>query len=393
MPGPLASLKILDFTALLPGPYATMYLADLGARVVKVASRIRPDPVELLPPFLEEGSLSAASAYLGRGKRSLALNLKDPRAREVVGRLVKEYDILIEQFRPGVMARLNLDYESLRRENPALIYCSLTGYGQSGPLSRRAGHDINYLARSGLMAYSGRKETGPTLPSMQVADLAGGSLQAVIGILAAVVHREKTGQGQCLDVAMTDGLLSFHALAGAAFLVDGVEPERENTALNGGSLYDFYETADGGYLSFGGLEPQFFGAFCAALGRGDLIPGGVCPPEAAARKKELRALIRSKTLAEWVEVFREVDACAEPVLSLSQALYDPHIRARGMVVELTLSGGGKVRQVASPIKFSRTPPSYGKAGVTPGSDTGEILREAGYSSEEIAGGEKTGLFI
>ncbi|MDI6726157.1 MAG: CaiB/BaiF CoA-transferase family protein [Smithellaceae bacterium] len=392
MPGPIHGLKVLDFTSLLPGPYATMNLADLGAEVLRVTSRSRPDLVAFFPPFLEDSDLSAGMAYLGRGKRCLPLNLKDPRAPEVIKRLLPRYDILIEQFRPGVMVRLGLDYETLRAVNPGLIYLSLTGYGQSGPQSLRAGHDINYLARSGLMAYSGRKDTGPTLTGMQIADLAAGAMQSIVGILAAVIHRQRTGEGQYVDVSMLDGMIAFQALSGTAFLCSGEEPGREATFLNGGSLYDFYETADGEFMSFGGLEPQFFAAFCRALGREDLIAGGVAPPDGERVKAEIRVIIKTRSRADWERIFADWDACVEPVLSLGEALDNAQTRAREMVVEIDLPGGKTVRQLANPLKFSRTPPAYGRAGAALESHHREVLLAAGFSPEEISDWEKTGLF-
>ena len=392
MAGPLKGLKILDFTTLLPGPYATMTLADLGAEVLRIVSGSRPDLAAFHPPFLPGTDLSCAAAYLGRGKRCMALNLKDPRAIAVVRRLVADYDIVIEQFRPGVMAKLGLNYETLKAANPALIYCSLTGYGQTGPLKNRAGHDINYLARSGIMSYSGRKDTGPCLAGIQIADVASGSNHAIIGILAAVVHRQATGEGQQVDVSMTDGVVAFNALSAAAFLVDGTETGFETGILNGGSLYDFYETKDGKFLSFGGLEPQFFAAFCETIGRPDLIPGSVTPPDLTRVKEEIRAILKTKTRDEWLALFATVDACVEPVLSLGEALADPHVEARGLVVEVPLPGGGTVRQLGHPIRYSATPPEYRSAGCTAGTHTRQVLRELGYTEEEIGEFEKTGLF-
>jgi crotonobetainyl-CoA:carnitine CoA-transferase CaiB-like acyl-CoA transferase len=392
MAGPLKGLKILDFTTLLPGPYATMVLADLGAEVLRVVSGSRPDLAEFMPPCLPGTNLSCATAALGRGKRCLALNLKDPRAGAIVLKLIESHDILIEQFRPGVMGKFGLDYDTLRAANPALIYCSLTGYGQTGPLSSRAGHDINYLARSGVASYSGRKESGPSLMGIQIADVASGSNNAVIGILAAVVHRLKTGEGQHVDVSMTEGVIAFNALAGNAFLVDGTETRREEGVLNGGSLYDFYETKEGKYLSFGGLEPRFFAAFCETIGRPDLIPGGVAPGDLSRIKAEVRAILRTKTQDEWMVLFGKVDACVEPVLALGEALRDPHVEARGLVVEVSLPGGGKVRQLGHPIRYSATPPEYRSVGVPAGAHTREILRELGYVEGEIDEFEKTGLF-
>jgi alpha-methylacyl-CoA racemase len=393
MAGPLKGLNILDFTTLLPGPYATMVLADLGADVLRVVSGTRPDLADFMPPCLPGTNLSCATAVLGRGKRCLALNLKDPRAGAIVLKLIESHDILIEQFRPGVMAKFGLDYETLKAANPSLIYCSLTGYGQTGLLKNRAGHDINYLARSGVMAYSGRKTDGPSLTGMQIADIASGSNNAVIGILAAVVHRQRTGEGQHVDVSMTDGVIAFNALAGAAFLADGTETRREEGFLNGGSLYDFYETNDGKYLSFGGLEPQFFAVFCQAIGRPDLIPGGVAPQDITRIKEEVRAILKEKTRDEWMVLFGKVDACVEPVLTLGEALRDPHVEARGSVVEVDLPGGGKVKQLGHPIRYSATPPEYRSVGVPAGTHTREILRELGYAESEIDEFEKTGLFV
>jgi alpha-methylacyl-CoA racemase len=392
MAGPLKGLNILDFTTLLPGPYATMTLADLGADVLRIVSGSRPDLASFLPPFLPDTDLSCAIAYLGRGKRCMALNLKDPRAGGIVRKLISDYDIVIEQFRPGVMAKLGLDYESLKAENPALIYCSLTGYGQTGPLRNRAGHDINYLARSGIGSYSGRKASGPCLSGIQIADVAAGSNHAVIGILAAVVHRQKTGEGQHVDVSMTDGAIAFNALFAAAYLVDGTETRCEEGILNGGSLYDFYETKDGRFISFGGLEPQFFAAFCETIGLPDLIASGVIPPDLPRVKEEVRAAIRTKTRDEWTALFAKVDACVEPVLSLGEALNDEQVRVRGMIVEVDLPGGKRVRQPGHPIRYSTTPPAYGPAGVAAGTHTREVLREIGFTEEENGEFERTGLF-
>jgi len=392
MSGPLTGLKILDFTTLLPGPFATMNLADMGADVLRIVSGSRPDMATFAPPFLPGTEVSFTTAYLGRGKRSMTLNLKEPRAVEIVHRLLAEYDIVIEQFRPGVMAKFCLDYESLREVKPALIYCSITGYGQDSPLAARAGHDINYLARSGIMSYSGKKESGPSLMGMQIADVASGSYNAIVGILAAVIARHATGTGQHIDISMTDGAIAFNALVGGSYLVDGKEFGREDFFLNGGSLYDFYETKDGKYLSFGGLEHQFFSAFCEALDRPDLIPGGVMPPDVERVKGEVREIIRTKSRDEWMDVFTRTDACVEPVLSLAEALDDPHVEKRSLVIEQNLPWGGTVRQIANPIKFSGTPQVYRGPGERPGTHTKEVLRDLGYRNDEIETLEKEGIF-
>ncbi len=392
MPGPLAGLKVLDFSTLLPGPFATLALADLGAEVLRITAPGRPDLNDLLGPLLAPGGPSAVAAYLGRGKRSLSLDLKHPQGPVVVRRLLASHDVLVEQFRPGVMQRLGLGYRDLAAEFPGLIYCSLTGYGQDGPLRDRAGHDINYLSRSGLMSYSGRRETGPTLSGMQIADLAAGSWPTVIAILAAVVHRQAGGQGQHLDVSMADGSLAFNAMAGAACLAGDGEPGREGHLLNGGSLYDFYRCKDGGYISFGGLEPKFAAAFLTALGRPDLAGQGVLPADLPRVKEEIRAIIATRTRDEWVAHFKDVDACVEPVLGLEEALDSEPVRARGLVRQVALPGGGTVRQLGFPVAFSATPAEPGPAGVTSGTHSDEVMAELGYAPEEVARLRADGLF-
>jgi alpha-methylacyl-CoA racemase len=392
MTGALQGLKILDFTTLLPGPYATMVLADLGADVLRVLAGSRPDMTLFLPPIIPGTNMSAGAAYLGRSKRTITLNLKDSKAGEIIRRLIGKYDIVIEQFRPGVMEKFGLDYLSLKEVNPRLIYCSLTGYGQTGPLRDRAGHDINYLARSGIMSYSGRKETGPTLSGAQIADVACGAQNAVIGILAAVTHRLITGCGQYVDVAMTDGALALHALFGAGFLVDGEEPAREGTVLNGGCLYDFYETLDGRHLSLGSLEAVFFNSFCQAIGRPDLMPVGIAPEDCGRIKSELCALFKTKTLEEWITFFAGIDACIEPVLTMNEVAADPQTQARQMIVDVPLPDGKTIRQFAHPIKFSQTPPQYRFAGLPAGTHNQEILLDIGYTGEDIAAFKKSGLF-
>ena len=228
MKSPLSSLKILDFSTLLPGPFATMILADMGADILwvdNVKSKIDQ----------EDSKTASIREYLGRSKRSIALNLKKPEAVDIIKRLVDEYDIIVEQFRPGVMKRLGLDYKTIFKINPRIIYCSITGYGQTGPYKDRAGHDINYLATAGVSSHSGRKKYGPILSGVQIADVAGGSLHAVTGILAAVIQRIQTGEGQYIDISMTDGSFALNSIHGADFLSGGSEPKFESTILNGGS--------------------------------------------------------------------------------------------------------------------------------------------------------------
>jgi crotonobetainyl-CoA:carnitine CoA-transferase CaiB-like acyl-CoA transferase len=382
MDGALNGLKILDFTTLLPGPYATMCLADLGADVLRVSTSTRTDLLDTLPPLLPGKERSAVSAYLGRNKRSILLNLRAPRAAEVVKRLVVEYDIVVEQFRPGVMERLGIGYETLAAANPKLIYCAITGYGWGNSLSDRAGHDINYLSLAGVAGYSGHKGDTPPLCGIQIADLAGGSHTAIISILAAALYRERSGKGQFIDLSMTDGAMALNSIWGAASLYDGESPKPENTLLNGGTLYDYYETADGRYVGFGGLEPKFWEAFCRTVGREDWIPLGIDAGEEV--KAEVRHILRGKTLDEWLSLFAGADACFEPVLTLAEALGSRYAEERGMAVDVPDGNGRTLRQMGSPYKLSETPPQFRHAGM-PASmrETREVLHSLGYPDNEI----------
>ncbi|WAG77391.1 CoA transferase [Metapseudomonas furukawaii] len=384
MKGPLSSLKILDFSTLLPGPFASLLLADMGAEVLRVESPTRMDLVRLLPPH--DGGQSTSHAYLNRNKRSIALDLKRPEAVDIVGRLVKEYDIVLEQFRPGVMERLGLGYEALKAINPRLIYLSITGYGQTGPYRDRAGHDINYLALSGIASYTGRRDSGPLPLGVQLADIAGGSLHGVMGLLAAVIHRQATGEGQQVDVSMTDCAFALHGMAGAGYLGAGVEPDMENQALNGGSFYDYYRTRDGRWFSVGSLEPQFMEPFCAAIGRPELAAKGLSPnaEDQRALKRAIEIEFEKRDFAEWQALFAGLDACVEPMLPLSEAVEHPQIRARGLVQEVPREGQAPQRQIACPIKFSAGLPPPRHAGGALGSHTTEVLRELGLDEAAIA---------
>ncbi|MBE6034805.1 MAG: CoA transferase [Clostridiales bacterium] len=393
--GALDGLKVLDFSTLLPGPFATLMLADMGAEVLKVSSKGKADIVIDYPPFIEGTEISVNQAWLGRNKKTISLNLKEPQSVEIIKKLIMEYDILMEQFRPGVMEKLGLGYETLKVVNPRLIYCSLTGYGQTGPLKMRAGHDINYLARSGNMEQAGRKSTGPVLTNMQVADVAVGSMNSVIGILAAVYYRNNTGRGQWVDVSMYDGLIPFNSMDGAAFLATGKEPEREGERLNGGCIYDFYETRDGRYLSVGCLEPQFWQNFCLCIGRAEYIEGTVWPENIREVKEDIKQIIKGKTLQEWERIFEGKDVCVEPVLNLEEALIkDEQLKERQMVVEVEvpLSKGKKVRQLGTAVKLSECPIEYGYGGYPIGYHTVEVMRKLGFTPEQIEAMNKKGIF-
>jgi alpha-methylacyl-CoA racemase len=391
--GILNGLKVLDFSTLLPGPFATMMLADMGATVIKVESPDRVDLTKHLEPM--DGEVSALFGQLQRSKRSLALDLKQAEAKEVVYQLVQEYDIVVEQFRPGVMEKLGIGYEKLKEINPRVIYCSITGYGQTGPLRNRAGHDINYLALSGVASYSARKNEPPVPAGIQVADLAGGSLPSVIGILSAVYHREKTGEGQYIDISMTDAVFSLNAMYGTGYLAGGREPEPESEMLNGGSFYDYYETLDHRYLSVGSLEPQFQAKLCQLIGDSNLIKLSSSQnlKEQQAFKRILAEAIKQKSFEEWLTILgNDFDGCVEPVLKFSESVNHPQIKARNLVVSVPKSQGGTQKQIAFPIKFSTQPAEYQFTGVKTGTHSEEILKEAGFDSHAIEALADRGIF-
>ncbi len=375
---PLQGLKVLDLSTLLPGPYATMLLADMGAEVLRVESASRPDLVRNMAPQID--GQSAAFSYLNRGKKSLALNLKHPQAKSLIIDLVDQYDILIEQFRPGVMARLGLDYASLNAVNPGLIYCSITGYGQSGPYRDRAGHDINYLALSGAASHMGRLAEGPAPMGLQVADVAGGSQPAVIAILAAVIQRQQTGKGAYLDIAMADNTLALQALLAPGALNGEPDPQAEGHFLNGGSFYDYYRTADGRYMAVGSLEPQFKQRLLATLD---------APQAAQFDESQLKSFLQNcflqRDLAAWCDIFSQVDACVEPVLTVSEALAHPQFKARGM---LTATAGG-IQQPASALGYPKQAPD---GAPLCGEQNMAVLAALGYSGAAIERLSEAGLF-
>ncbi len=389
---PLKSLKILDFSTLLPGPFATMMLSDMGAEVLRVEAPGRFDLTRAIEPT-DKGGVSYVHQTLNRSKRSIGLNLKSPEAVELIKELIKEYDIVVEQFRPGVMAKFGLDYNSLKDINPKLIYCSITGFGQTGPYKDRAGHDINYMAISGLASYTGTKETGPLPIGVQAADMGGGSMHAIAGILAAVIERSQSGEGQYVDISMTDAAFSLNAMAGASAVGGGLDTGLEDSLLNGGSFYNHYETKDGRYFSVGGLEPAFMKQLCEAIGRPDLIKNGLThTPEAQVPLIDaLTVAFKEHDFAHWHEVFLNLDACVEPTLSVKEAAEHPQILERDMVVELQ-GEHGLINQIGAPIKFSKHQPKYDFVGCPIGTHNDEVMAELGFDTDKVEELKSKGVF-
>jgi alpha-methylacyl-CoA racemase len=373
----LGDVRVLDLTRLLPGPFASLVLADLGARVDKVEDTGAGDYLRLAPPLV--GDTSGLFLALNRGKRSCCLDLKKPSARDALLQMVERYDVLFEQFRPGVLDRLGLGHAALMARNPRLVVCALTGYGQDGPLAQRAGHDLNYLARAGVLGLQGPPGAPPQPPGFQLADV-GGGLWSVVGILAALHERASTGKGRVVDVAMVEASMGF-ASVGFGQLSAGHVPARGQEPLTGGlAIYSTYATKDGKHVALGALEPKFWMAFCAGAGlSGDLsalMPG----PHQDTLRATLRDLFASRTRAEWEAFSRQHDCCLDPVLEPSEIQADEQLRARRMFFEMD-SPWGRLQQLRTPLA---------DRGVTPsppprlGEHTDVILREAGLDDAAIA---------
>ena len=383
----LSSLKILDFSTLLPGPFGTLMLADLGAKVIRIEA---PGRTELTREVgAKDGDTSYLHRYINRSKKSLGLNLKKPESIEIIKRLIMEYDIVVEQFRPGVMDKLGLGYDALKEVNPKLIYCSLTGYGQTGPFRDRAGHDNNYLAIAGIQDHSRRKGQPPAPAGIQIADLAGGSLHLIAGLLAAVIHRTDAGLGQYVDISMTDAAFTLNAIPVSSCLGAGIDTGPEQELLNGGQFYDYYETSDGRYFSVGGLEPKFKQSLCDALDRPDLVELAFSPElsQQIEFKHGVAECIRNKTYDECLTLFKAVDACVEPVLTLSEACQHEQLRNRNMTVEVD-----GIKQVGCAIKMSESTPEFHFKGCSVGEHNDLLTTEFGFNEDQMADFKKAGVF-
>jgi alpha-methylacyl-CoA racemase len=383
----LAGLRVLDLTRLLPGGFCTLLLADLGADVIKVEDTAAGDYVRWAPPRYDGADPSAGGALflaLNRGKRSVRVDLKAPAGRDVLLRLARDADVLVESFRPGVLDRLGVGWERLRAANTRLVLCSITGYGQDGPFRDRAGHDTNYLARNGLLGLTGAPDGPPVQAAGQIADLGGGALMAAVGILAALRERERSGEGQHVDVSMTDGSLAWLAMVAARMFAEGAAPERGSLELAGGLIcYRPYRCADG-WVTIGALEPKFWRAWCAGVGREDLVERQF-DAVGSATHAAVEAVFAARTRAGWAAFNDEHDCCVEPVLGLDEALESELVRARGMVSELRQPGVERpVRLLGVPIRLSRTPGDPARApGPALGEHTAAVLAESGYGREEI----------
>jgi crotonobetainyl-CoA:carnitine CoA-transferase CaiB-like acyl-CoA transferase len=385
---PLAGLTVLDLSRLLPGGFCSLLLADFGADVIKVEDTGMGDYVRWSPPYYEGAEQTSRSALflsLNRGKRSIRVNLKSEQGKQVLVRLAREADVLLESFRPGVLDRLGVGYERLRQENPGLVYCAISGYGQDGPNRARSGHDMNYLGLNGILGLTGERDGPPVQAAGQIADLGGGALMAAVGILVALRERERSGEGQFVDCSMFDGALSWLVMLAAETFATGRAPRRGDVGLAGRyNCYRPYECADG-YVTLGALEPKFWQAWCEGVGREDLLVSQFDGPGSESHDA-VTAIFKQRTREQWRAFASEHDCCLEPVLELDEVLDSELVRAREMVVAIEQPGVERpVKQLGVPIKLGRTPGEPGRApGPALGEHTDEVLAAAGFSEPEIA---------
>lgn len=383
---PLHGLRVLDLTRLLPGPLATQHLADYGAEVIKIEDTGAGDYARTMGAM--NGDTSFFYQIVNRGKKSLRLDLKRDEGRALFLRLVETADVVVEGFRPGVMDKLGVGYAALAQRNPKIVLCSISGYGQTGPYAQRAGHDINYIGHAGVLDQTGTAGGPPAISNLQIGDLLGGSLSALLGVLVAVIDARATGKGRHVDVAMTDAALAHAIFPLAEVLAHGrVKPRGEDLLTGGVPCYGVYETADGRHMAVGALEEKFWAMLCDTLGRPDLKPAHLATGADGDKvRAELAAIFRSRPQAEWVAVFDAVDCCVTPVLRLEESLDNPQLAARGMVVEVD-----GVRQFAPPVRMSEFDLGTPSAAPAAGAHSDEILAGIGVSGDETARLRATGV--
>ncbi len=371
MTSPLAHLRMIDLSRQMPGPFCSMLLADLGMDVLHVANP--SDPMGVGIPFM------------ARNKRSMKLNLKSELGRNILLRLVRDADVVLEGYRPGVPQRLGIDYERLRAINPRLIYCTISGFGQDGPYRNRVGHDINYLGYAGVLNYVGAADGPPVIPGVQIADIGGGALMAAVGILTAVIARERTGKGQFIDISMLDGSLAWNAYHILMWLLAGKLPARGGEQLTGRyACYNVYETSDARHLTIGAFETHFWATLCRHFGREDFIEAQWDEGERReAMLRFFREAFRQKTLAQWMHELGDQDICVGPVKTLEEVFADPQLRHRQMVQDLD-TPSGRAMTIGTPIKLSDTPASLRTPPPRFGEHTEAVLASLGFSADEIA---------
>jgi crotonobetainyl-CoA:carnitine CoA-transferase CaiB-like acyl-CoA transferase len=388
----LEGLKILDLTRYAPGPFCTMILGDLGADIIKIEEIGSPtgrraeqmQGMDTIPLPSEFATPESPYNPLNRNKRSIQLNLKATIGQSIFYQMSESADVVVEGFRPGVTKRLGIDYPTLKKINQRLIYCAITGYGQDGPYRDLPGHDINYIANAGAVGAISLPGTRPLVPGNLIGDMAAGGMQAAIGILAALAARERTGRGQFVDIAMTDGAVSMLCLYLSRYFQLGTLPEpEERTSCGAAHYYNHYETSDGKFISIACSEPWFFANLCRTLGCEDFIPYQTDSQKSDEIMAYLKQKFLTRTSDEWFDILSKADVPVGRVLTLGELAEDPQLRHRQMIVEVDCPGKGRIQQAGISIKLSETPGEIRNLGASPGENTHEILSELGYSQQEI----------
>ncbi len=386
---PLGGIKILDLTKLAPGPHCTMILGDLGADIIRVEEPGEPTGRRAAQAGTAQvkaprPSYAPANA-VARNKRSIGLNLKSESGREIFLRLARDADVVVEEFRPGVAKRLGIDYQVLSPLNPRLIYCAVTGFGQTGPYRDLVGHDLNYIAQAGALGLIGRKDQMPTIPLNLLADYAGGGMHAAIGVLAALVARNQTGRGQYVDIAMLDGVMLLLAQALSTYYGNRKVPERGTQPGDGGApFYNMYETSDGKIITIASMEPWFYANLCRTLNCEQYIGGQYERDKWPEMFDHFARTFKTRTRDEWWDILTRADICVGRMLTLDELENDPQIRARNMIVEVETASGETVKQVGISVKLSETPGSVRSLAPTLGQHTDAILADLGYTPQEVA---------
>lgn len=368
----LEGIKVLDLSRLLPGPLCTLYLADMGVDVLKIEDTDKGDYSRFIPPLQKINS--SLFLAINRNKSSITLDLTKEEGKKIFLKLAKSSDVIVESFRPGVVKKLGINYEIIKKENPKIIYCSISGYGQTGPYSKKAGHDLNFCSYSGIIKKSSQKREKPSIPRFQIADIVGGTFNALTGILAALVYQKITGCGQYIDVSMMDGTLANYVTGlSNVNLLSGTTP-----------YYNLYETSDKRYLALAAIELKFWECFCEAINRDDLIPYHIVSGKKGEKiYKELSLIFKTKTLKEWINYFKNIDCCISPVLTVQESINNEQVRARNMVITKKHPIEGNVTQFSLPLKFSNFEFKVRKSAPMHGEHTKEILSSLGYSKKEI----------
>ena len=387
----LQGIKVLDLARLLPGNFCTLLLADYGADVLKIEDTDRGDYGRWFPPLVR--TQSAYFLGLNRNKKSMKLNLKTDKGRAIFMQLAERSDVILEGFRPGVTDRLGIGYDAVRKVNPEIIYCSISGFGQDGPYRDKVGHDINYIGIGGILGITGQRGGPPIIPASQIADIGAGGMMATIGILMALIHRRKTGRGQYIDISMLDGVVSWLSMFASKYFADGQIPQREGMMLNGQfPCYRVYRTKDDKYISIGALEAKFWENLCRALRREDLVPHQYATGSQGDEVvSQLEKVFLTKTRDEWVEYLEDFEICHGPVNDFQETFSDPQVLHRGMVLEVDHPTEGRIKQAGFPIKLSATPGRVRLPSPGYGDHTREVLEELGYPEGDIEALEKSGV--